>query len=101
MNEDGIGSKFIERYSESDEEGLQLACQIIASYEMALQRLLFESKISTCTWKHCDPWSDFDHWETDCGQAICLENGGPVCNEYKYCCFCGKPIVEDWSEDRE
>ena len=38
-------------------------------------------------------------WESDCGGTFILEDGGPEENKMKYCCFCGKPLVQTpWEE---
>lgn len=43
-----------------------------------------------CMWKEDD-----GAWQTDCGNAFCLENGTPADNNMLYCCFCGKTILEE------
>ena len=43
-----------------------------------------------CTWE-CD--SD-GNWETDCGEMFILNEGTPVDNSMKFCCYCGKPLRE-------
>jgi len=46
--------------------------------------------INPCVWEEdCD-----GNWETSCDQTFCLDHGCPSENGMKYCCYCGKPLVE-------
>lgn len=47
----------------------------------------------TCEWT-IDANPDFTVWETTCGQAFVFEVDGPEHNGMKFCCYCGKPLVE-------
>ena len=42
-----------------------------------------------CTWTQ-DKW--YDYWETSCGQAFVLTEGGPIENGEIYCYHCGRLI---------
>jgi len=55
-------------------------------------------KMDTCTWSE-----DADSvWTSDCGQDFELVWGTPTENEFTYCCFCGKKLVEkQYSEKNE
>jgi hypothetical protein len=33
-------------------------------------------------------------WDTDCGKAFVLDEGGPEDNGMIYCCYCSKTLVE-------
>lgn len=44
----------------------------------------------TCRWEQED--FDSDVWNTDCGEAMCLNNGTPGDNFMRFCCYCGKPV---------
>ena len=46
-----------------------------------------------CLWSRAD--DDTDLWETSCDQAFCLTDGTPKANDFKFCCYCGKEIIED------
>jgi hypothetical protein len=50
-----------------------------------------------CTWGY-DEWED--NWDTDCGNKFQLYDGGPIDNEFKFCCYCGKP-VDEYTENEE
>lgn len=49
---------------------------------------------STCTWHYVD---DIDHdcWETDCGEAYTFIDGSPHDNKMKFCCYCGRELIEE------
>jgi hypothetical protein len=57
-----------------------------------------EADMDTCTWSE-----DADSvWTSDCGQDFELVWGTPTENEFTYCCFCGKKLVEkQYSEENE
>jgi hypothetical protein len=38
--------------------------------------------------------NDSGAWETECSNLFFITDGTPTENEMKYCCFCGKTIVE-------
>lgn len=48
-------------------------------------------------------------WETDddgishtaCGEAFALDSGTPAENRMRFCCYCGKPLVEPVRAPRE
>lgn len=42
-------------------------------------------------------WSDDDDgtFFTDCGNAFVLNEGIPSDHKMKFCCYCGKPLVEN------
>lgn len=44
----------------------------------------------TCTWSQ----SEEGWWETECDNAYAINEGLPSENEMKFCCYCGKPLVE-------
>ena len=60
-------------------------------------RLLWEKRIGeksgVCTWKMVD--SDYNIWETDCGVSFVLEDGTPKENHLRYCCYCGRKLIEE------
>ncbi len=35
-----------------------------------------------------------DCWASNCGDLYTLNDGGPIANGMKYCCFCGKHLGE-------
>lgn len=42
-----------------------------------------------CTWTE-----DCGDWATACGRYFRLNDGAPADNGIRYCCFCGRPLVE-------
>lgn len=41
-------------------------------------------------------WIDHDGddvWYTDCGESFQLDEGTPESNGWKFCGFCGKPLI--------
>ena len=36
-------------------------------------------------------------WETGCDNMFMLNEGGPRDNDMKYCCYCGRPLIEEES----
>lgn len=51
---------------------------------------------ATCTWTHDDIE---DKENTQCGEAFLLDSGTPIENKMKFCCYCGKVLVEKENED--
>ncbi len=49
---------------------------------------------NSCYWKDEDiGFSDDEgHYYTACGSAFYFASDGPKENNFKYCCYCGKPI---------
>ena len=45
--------------------------------------------LETCHWT-----SDGDHYETSCDNAFAINDGGPAENGMKFCCYCGRALVE-------
>jgi hypothetical protein len=54
--------------------------------------------METCTW--FNPFES-DAYFTDCGNGFTLIDGTPSDNSMKFCCFCGKPIVEKLEEEED
>ena len=51
-----------------------------------------------CTWTE----DEDGNWFTDCDEAFCINNGTPVENGMKFCCYCGKKLREKiWKEEKE
>jgi DNA-directed RNA polymerase subunit RPC12/RpoP len=52
----------------------------------------------TCTWKfYEDEWSSY--YETNCGRAYVFDFGTLTENNYKFCPYCGKRIVEEGQKE--
>lgn len=47
-----------------------------------------EQKPAACNWEYVED----GYWQTDCGEAFCVEEGTPEQNGMKYCHHCGKPL---------
>lgn len=51
----------------------------------------------TCTWTlDVDEWNS---WATGCGNLFIIDDGTPKENDFRYCCYCGKPLIESKPED--
>lgn len=44
---------------------------------------------SSCKWEY----DDDDFWEASCGDAFMFADAGPFENNFKFCPYCGKPLV--------
>jgi len=55
--------------------------------------------MESCKWKQVDDWNNSSVWDTDCGNAFTIENGTPLDNEMKFCCYCGKPLEQIEAEE--
>jgi hypothetical protein len=53
---------------------------------------------ATCEWS-CDPDDELesDVWDTACDQKFVLQVGTPADNRFRFCAYCGKPLV--WKYD--
>lgn len=47
------------------------------------------------------PTKDSDTWAAQCGRYFTIKDGSPSDNEMRFCCFCGKPLVEIRFEDEQ
>ena len=49
-----------------------------------------------CEWRQEDPFGEGDSciWHTDCGHEFVFDEGTPSDNDAKFCCYCGKKLVE-------
>lgn len=47
-----------------------------------------------CTWTQDASW-DGGPWDTSCGNAFEINEGKPSDNHMKFCCYCGKPLIEN------
>ncbi len=56
------------------------------------------SETATCTWWEGD---DGGPWATQCNELFNIESEGPDANGMKFCCFCGKKLVEVRAESEE
>ena len=45
--------------------------------------------MNECAWREEDGC-----WGTDCNHEFVINEGTPVENEMKFCCYCGKPIIQ-------
>lgn len=46
----------------------------------------------SCAWTFSN--DEWEIWETACGNSWHFEEGDPAHNHFKWCGFCGKPLVE-------
>ena len=51
----------------------------------------------TCTWTE----DDANDWDTSCDNCFIFNDGGPKDNQFTYCPYCGKPLIEKvWNRHR-
>lgn len=55
-----------------------------------------ESEMSTCEWTHDDY---HDKWDTVCGNAHCFIDGTPYQNNYRWCPYCGRKLIQEVPHD--
>lgn len=51
-----------------------------------------------CVWT-IDDWGGDSQWQTECGKAFEFEDGGPLSNGFKFCGYCGMPLVEEYTSE--
>ena len=62
-----------------------------ANAELANAALQLADRLATCTWWEGD---DGGPWATQCNELFNIENEGPEANGMRFCCFCGKKLIE-------
>ena len=51
-----------------------------------------------CTWVQDSNWENPSDFYTSCGHAFSFTEGAPEDNGMKFCCFCGKKLVQELAE---
>ena len=74
----------------NDTKGWLLVCRpkdlfLLASHAKDYDNLPTDK----CRWTYNE---DMEAWETDCGNAFCLENDDPADNHMDFCPYCGRPL---------
>ena len=54
---------------------------------------------STCLWTPDEGW-EYGCWSTACGEEFYLEVDAPEDNGMRFCCYCGKPLVQPKVEQK-
>ncbi|MDD5084168.1 MAG: hypothetical protein PHT88_04575 [Candidatus Moranbacteria bacterium] len=47
-----------------------------------------------CCWRQEDDWENADVYNTACGDSFCLVEATPEANGMRFCCYCGKPLIQ-------
>lgn len=49
-----------------------------------------------CEWTSAGSWCGYRLWDTECGKnhIFAFEDGVPSKNEFKFCPYCGRKLVE-------
>lgn len=55
--------------------------------------------MDSCTWTLEDPSNGA--WGTECNNIFSLEDGTPSENRMRFCCFCGRLLLEQILEEEE
>jgi len=50
---------------------------------------------NVCVWE--EDGTDYEGWDTSCGNKFYIVDGCPSDNDFKFCCYCGKPLEEKLS----
>ena len=50
----------------------------------------------TCLWKELED-DDCGNYDTSCGQTFAVIDSTPEENGFRFCCYCGKPITVEHS----
>ena len=79
----------------TEKHSIKLLIEWGESAEAEIERLKAELAGETLPRESCKWSEDADgNWETDCGNAFCLEDGPPSENNLRYCCYCGRKLEE-------
>ena len=54
-----------------------------------------------CSWAQSEDWDNPGDYYTSCGDAFSLNEGTPDENDMKFCCFCGKELIQILTEEEE
>lgn len=59
-----------------------------------MEDLLHEARnADVCAWKlDVEAWTSI--WDTSCGEAFLVLEGGPTESGMRWCCYCGKALEE-------
>jgi hypothetical protein len=53
-----------------------------------------EIESETCKWTFDSVEWEANKWDSDCGESYYFVDGGPDENKMKFCCYCGKSLIE-------
>jgi hypothetical protein len=54
-----------------------------------------------CQWTQEDDWDNSSIYSTDCGDAFSITEETPFSNGMKFCCYCGKPLIQVLFESKD
>jgi hypothetical protein len=49
--------------------------------------------MDSCKWVLVSE-TDYEYWDTDCGESFQFNDGTPSNNHFNFCPYCGKPIEQ-------
>jgi hypothetical protein len=84
-----------EIYDNQSQEFHKWACE---THDAIKEQKVGADETATCIWWEGD---DGDPWATQCNELFNIENEGPEANGMKFCCFCGKKLVEVRDETKD
>jgi len=61
-------------------------------FETSGDNQLVVSSDTGCVWQVAD--AEYSHWETGCNNAFIIIDGTAYENGMRFCCYCGKPLIE-------
>ena len=51
-------------------------------------------ELGNCHWTQDDDWDNSSTYHTDCGEAFDIINETPDSNGMKFCCYCGRHLIQ-------
>ena len=54
-----------------------------------------------CHWVQDSDWENSGDYYTSCGEAFSLCEGTPEENGLRFCCYCGKELIQILTEEEE
>ena len=92
----GITRLTVQNYMKGIGEPSQATLEKLAAYFVKSVAWLRGGTTEQCTWgQYCYDDVDCSVWHPECGdRPYCFIEGSPAENEMKFCCYCGKLLIE-------
>ena len=66
-----------------------------------LIRALESSQGEACQWTQEDGWEYSNNYKTECGDTFSITEDTPLHHGMKFCCYCGKRLVQVLFESKD
>ena len=60
-----------------------------------------ESAQGVCQWTQDDDWENSSDYKTECGDSFSITEDTPLHHGMKFCCYCGKRLVQVLFESKD